>query len=157
VLLRRPNPFSTDHELVGDDGLPLAQVRLQALREAGEIETTDGRRWTVRRDPAFGPWRITDGTGATLVTVTKDGLRDRFTIGWATGALRLERRTSLGQRRLELLDAAAGASVGEVRQRGWTGRTYELTLPIAPDEVLGTVAWLVAMLARRDATAASQN
>jgi hypothetical protein len=157
VLLRRPKAFSADHELVGDDGLPLAQVRLRSLREAGEIETTDGRRWTVRRDPGFGPWRITDESGATLVTATKDGIRDRFAIEWASGALRLERRTSLGQRRLELLDAASGATVGEVRQRGWAGRTYELTLPNAPDEVLGTVAWLVAMLARRDATAASQN
>jgi hypothetical protein len=157
VQLRRRGPFSRDHELVGEDGVSLAQVRLQALREAGEIEAADGRRWTVRRDPGFGPWRVADEGGATLVTATKDGLRERFEIEWPTGGLRLERRSSLGQRRLEVLDGASGARVGEIRQRGWTGSTHELDLPIAPDEVVGTVAWLVAMLVQRDAAAASQS
>jgi hypothetical protein len=104
-----------------------------------------------------GPWRVADEGGATLVTATKDGLRERFEIEWPTGGLRLERRSSLGQRRLEVLDGASGARVGEIRQRGWTGSTHELDLPIAPDEVVGTVAWLVAMLVQRDAAAASQS
>jgi hypothetical protein len=156
VQLRRLSWLSRDHELVGDDGRSLAQVRLRAFREAGEVLAADGRRWTVRRDPNFGPWRLTDDSGTVLVTATKE-LRERFTLEWPAGSLRLERRTTFGRRVLEVLDGASGARVGEVRQRGLSGRSYDLSLPDLPEEAVATVAWLAAMLAQRDASVAAQN
>jgi hypothetical protein len=157
VQLRRLSWLSRDHELVGDDGQPLAQLRMRAFREAGEILTADGRRWDVRRDPNFGPWRITDGDGVELAVAEKEGLRERFAVRWPQGELRLERRSNLGRRSLEVLDGASGTPVGEVRSEGWAGRLHTLDLPVAPDEVVGTIAWLVVMLAQRDASAAAQN
>ena len=156
MQLRRLSWLSRDHELVGDDGRSLAQVRLRAFREAGEVLTTDGRQWAVQRDPNFGPWRLIDEGGAVLVTATKE-MRERFTVEWPAGSLRLERRASFGRRVLEVLDGASGARVGEVRQQGLSGRSYDLELPSAPAEVVAMVAWLAAMLAQRDAAVAAQN
>jgi hypothetical protein len=55
MQLRRPRPFSGDHELVGDEGQPVAKVRLDAMREAGEVLAVDGP-WLVamlaKRDAA---------------------------------------------------------------------------------------------------------
>jgi hypothetical protein len=157
VQLRRLSWLSRDHELVGDDGRSLAQLRLRAFREAGEVLLPDGRRWSVHRDPNFGPWRLEDGDGATLVTATKEGLGERFTVAWPAGTLRLERRAALGRRHLEVLDGVSGAGIGEVRPLGLAGHRYDLDLPAVPQEVVGTIAWLVAMLAQRDAAVAAQH
>jgi hypothetical protein len=157
VRLRRLGWLSRDHELVGGDGRPLAQLRLRAFREAGEVLLRDGRCWSVRRDPNFGPWRLQDGTGTTLVAATKEGLRERFTVSWPGGSLRLERRASFGRRHLEVLDSTSGARIGEVRQLGLSGRASDLDLPAAPQEVVAMIAWLVAMLGQRDAAVAAQH
>jgi hypothetical protein len=157
VRLRRLSALSRDHELLGHDGQRLAEVRLRAFREAGEVLAADGRRWTVERAPNFGPWNVSDERGTTVVTVTKEGLRERFSVTWPTGGLLLTRRAALGRRLMDVVDAASGEKVGDISQQGRVARTFDLDLPVTPDEVLGAIAWVLAMLAQRDAAVAAQH
>jgi hypothetical protein len=156
--LRRAGTFGSTLRL-HDDGGVLATLTYHPLREAGEIQRADGLTWPVARAPRFGPWQVTDAAGQVLAEVTKqDAFRERLIVS-ADGAelWRLERRPNLGRRLLVVLDAATGAEVGRIETQGSFRRVHRLDLPVAPDHVVGLVAWTVGLLTRRDDSAAAQS
>jgi hypothetical protein len=157
--VRQRGWFGREFELA-DGAQVLALLSYAAMREHGEVQAADGRVWSIRRLPGFGPWQLADRSGVPLATATKDdAFRDRFTLAWRDAdRLRLERRSNFGRRLLIAVDLTTGTDVGRVEQRGFTGRVTTLQLPVLPDEVLALVAWLVGMLSHRDAAAvAAQN
>ncbi|MCC5947485.1 MAG: hypothetical protein JJT89_03425 [Nitriliruptoraceae bacterium] len=156
VELRPAGPFTSDLQLV-DEGIELARLRYQMMREATDVLVGE-ERWEIRRDPAFGAWRLVHAEGTELASASKDdAVRERFTLQAPPDTRwRIERRASFAHRRWEVLDGDSQAVVGTVAGRGLMRPVHDLAVPAdAADGAVLMLAFLVGLMVRRGASAAT--
>jgi hypothetical protein len=152
VLRGVPDSWFSWHYTLRKDGLPVARVRLDRLREAGSIEA-GGRRFRIYRKGWSGGTFFLDEDGATIARAEKpSAFSSSFVVEHAGKSYAVKKKSALG-RTFVLYEGEREA--GSIAPEGHFSREVVLELPGGmPLKVRAFVFSLVLVIWRRESSAA---
>jgi len=143
--------FSWDFALTDGD-TPLGDIDFSAWREKGELKI-GGAPYRVYREAMLGPFVLESGSGVVARAVKPSSLSRRFIIEYGHAQYELQ-PASFFSRGFQLM--AGSTPIGTLSASGFLTRRMNIDLPKSlPLPVRAFIAWLVIMLWRRDASAAT--
>jgi hypothetical protein len=149
MLAIEPRHWYSWDFMVSNGGRPIGEIGL-SWRERGRL-TVNGLAYTVRRERAFGEFRL-ESPGGTVATAVKPSLFRRVfevTHGAKTWKVR---RQSAWSRRIQVFEG--DREIGHVTRTSWWSYRAAATLPdTMPVAVQVFCVWLAALIWKRDAAA----
>lgn len=153
MLYARPKNWLSNTYLLSEDGVPFADLKLAALREAATLHL-DGEEYRLYREGWTSGDFILERNGAILARATKpSAFRHLFEVAYNSQRFILKRE-SVWRREFGLYDGAT--RIGTLAPESVWSRTAVVDLPaLLPLAVRVFMIWLMLLLWRRDDSAAT--
>jgi hypothetical protein len=144
--------YSWDFTVLDPVGTPWGEVTLSSWRERGSV-AVGADRHKVSRQGLTGPFVLEGPSGEIARAVKVSAFKREFALRVAEQGFTLK-QVSWWRREFALLEG--GAVVGSMAPVSWLSRRGQVRLPddMAP-EVCAFVLWLILLMWKRDADAAS--